>query len=177
MNIYTRNGDRGFTDTLAAGRVPKSSPLIEALGTMDEFMACCGLVRARIHEKASGQVSDLEEFILATMDFIQESILAINGRLVTNDPNNDGVTEKDVKRIEDGIDTMWKGMKTIGFIKFGANMLSAELQHARAVCRRAERELWKIPSHYMDHHTLTAQFMNRLSDLLFVLGYITAERV
>lgn len=178
MKIYTRGGDRGFTGTLRGDRVPKSSQLMEALGTMDEFMTCCGLVKQALltQDHCLAHMGDVERELFDAMDFIQVRIMSINGKLVGDDAA-DGVSEEDVKRVEDGLDRFSSELDSMkGFVTFGGGTISSYVQHARAVCRRAERELWRLPSHYLEHHSVTAQFINRISDWLFAFGYVLAQK-
>ena len=178
MKLYTREGDRGFTRTSQDNRVPKSSQLMEALGALDEFMTCCGLVKQALlsSNHCFRNMDEFERNVYDAMDFIQDRIKCISSKLVDND-SSDSVSAEDVKHVEAELDKFAPILNLLSdVLKFGGGKCSSYVQHARAVCRRAERELWRLPSHYLEHHTTTAQFINRISDWLLALSYILINR-
>ncbi|MDP4199017.1 MAG: cob(I)yrinic acid a,c-diamide adenosyltransferase [Bacteroidota bacterium] len=164
MKIYTKTGDDGTTGLFGGGRVPKDSPRIEAYGTVDELNSCIGLVRA-----ASG------ELFVDLLQRISEELFVLGGDLATpletrSDYEVPRIGESQVRALELAIDEHDAQLPSLKrFILPGGTPLAAHLHHARTVCRRAERLLV----------TLTTRekigpndiiYLNRLSDLLFVLA-------
>jgi cob(I)alamin adenosyltransferase len=164
MKIYTKTGDRGDTSLFGGQRVPKDALRIEAYGTLDELNSVLGMVRA---ENADAGVDSL----LAP---IQERLFEIGADLAT--PRS--IEKRVVRRIEprdataleksiDILDPALKPLKT--FILPGGSRVAAQLHHARTVCRRAERVVVRL-SRNEDIGEGIPVYLNRLSDLLFVLA-------
>ena len=165
MKIYTRNGDEGETGLLYGGKVSKSSTLPEAYGTVDEAQAILGLVRTEC-EKGS----DLEEKII----HIERDLYVLMAELATDPSNHDKlepgkskVNEEMIQFLEqfiDDISTRFELPKE--FVIPGQNRISALLEVARTVVRRAERRT--ISCGIED--SLTIPYLNRLSDLLWAMA-------
>jgi cob(I)alamin adenosyltransferase len=165
VKIYTKTGDDGTTGLLGRGRVLKSDSRIAAYGTVDELNATLGVVRAHGLDAATDQlVAQLQDEL-----FLVGSALA--------DPLPDGrfyntITHSHVERLEDVIDAIEAQLEPLlQFILPGGVPAAAHLHLARTVCRRAERlavELSQKPDEAVAHSVLV--YLNRLSDLLFVLA-------
>lgn len=170
--VYTRGGDKGTTRLAGGQEVAKTHPRIEAYGTLDELNACMGLIAEELrrseteHEAAPA----LRKKVLR----IQNELFDVGGELATlpedRHPMQAVVTAGDVERLETEIDAANDALPTLrSFVLPGGGMLSAFFHQARTVCRRAERRL-------LDLHAEEAlraevmQYVNRLSDWLFVLG-------
>ncbi len=171
MKIYTRSGDRGDTELSDGTRVPKSDPRIDACGEIDELSACLGVVRA---------CPGLEADVAAVLDHLQRDLFALGARLadpagraagrVTKAP----LSETDVQRLEAWIDRFERELPPLGhFVSPAGSAAGAALHLARAVCRRAERRLVMLGADRIEPEPLA--YINRLSDLLFVLAR-TANR-
>jgi len=163
VKIYTRTGDDGRTNLIGRARVPKSSPRVEAYGTVDELNACIGVARAH----AGGWFEDE----LAEM---QGKLLEIGAELATVDAGAlaklPRVSDGDVARLEAWIDRLDAGLQPLRrFILPGGMPLAAHLQVARTVCRRAERRLVTL-SETEPVEPRIGRYLNRLSDLLFVMA-------
>ena len=172
VKIYTKKGDDGTTSLWYGGRVPKASPRTEAYGTLDEACSALGLARALCSSDDAGQ--ELAADILRLQDdlFIAGSELATApeaaGRL------EDGisrVTEEMVAEAERLIDRYMAEVELPPkFVIPGGNQLSAQLDVARTVIRRAERrvstlvEAGEIASETLVH------FVNRASDLAYAMA-------
>jgi len=165
LRIYTRTGDDGTTGLLYGGRVAKDSPLMQLTGTVDEAQAVLGMARA---EAIPG--SELDELLT-----VLERELYVLMAEVTTDPSHriklvagkTLVTEGMVEALEARIDSLIDRVDMpTEFVVPGATRISAVLDLARTVVRRAERLLVSDP--IVD--SLVGQYLNRLSDLLWALA-------
>ena len=168
MRIYTRTGDDGTTGLLYGGRVSKADPATEAYGSVDETVAALGLARA-LAEDAGARAVILR---------LQRELFVVGADLATNPGERDklkpGVSLVEpsmVSGLEDLIDrTVQEHPLPQEFIVPGANPVSAALDVARTATRRAERrsvELRQAGGTVTDD---VLHYLNRLSDLLFVLA-------
>lgn len=166
--IYTRTGDDGTTGLLYGGRIPKDDLLTDAYGTTDEAVALLGLARAQAREEA------MHSDLLA----LQRELFVVGADLATNPPERDKlepevslVTERMVTRLEQRIDDLVaeRPLPQV-FIVPGANPASATLDVARAVVRRAERAVVALEHAQREVNPQVRRYLNRLSDLLFVLA-------
>jgi len=170
MKIYTKTGDGGDTSLFGGQRVPKDALRIEAYGTVDELNSVLGIALA----------DGPEEEIRSVLLQIQHRLFGLGADLAT--PRS--VTRKHIKRIEPR-DALWlereidrfeKLLKPLhSFILPGGSHLAAHLHFARTVCRRAERVVVRL-SRNEDIGEGMTMFLNRLSDLLFVLARYANER-
>ncbi len=164
MKIYTRTGDAGGTALFAGGRVAKHHARVEAYGTIDELNSVLGLARA---SKPSRQVD-------AWLEKAQNQLFHLGADLATPlDAKADWITrvsKADVEWLERSIDQMSQDLAPLSnFILPGGAPAAAQIQLARAVCRRAERLIVKLAeSEDISEHALP--YVNRLSDWLFTLA-------
>ena len=164
MKIYTRAGDDGNTGLLGPGRVPKSSPRVEAYGTVDELNAALGAVDAL----------DRERWLAAELAEIQARLFTLGAELATTSEQALAALERigdaDVLRLESWIDRLEADLAPLqSFILPGGTALGAQLHLARTVCRRAERRVVTLLEHEAVEGRLV-RYLNRLSDLLFVMA-------
>jgi len=166
MKIYTRTGDDGTTGLFGGERVAKTSPRVEAYGTVDELNSIIGLARA-----AAGDAELLD--VLAA---IQADLMVVGGDLATrgDSPARGQVVplvgEADVKRLEGWIDALADKLPAMRhFILPGGCELAARLHVVRVVCRRAERAVLHLRQ-TEKANGLVVPYLNRLSDLLFVMA-------
>lgn len=165
MKIYTRTGDDGSTRLYRGGRVPKDHELPEAYGTVDEAQAAIGVARAE-----SGEGSELDELLVG----LQRDLWVLMGELATSEAERDQlvadeslVTEAMVTRLEGLIDdVMGRFEAPTEFVVPGQNRVSAGLDMARTVVRRAERR--SIGVAFAGSHVVP--YLNRLSDLLWSIA-------
>jgi cob(I)alamin adenosyltransferase len=155
--IYTRGGDAGETSLGAGSRVPKTDPRIEAVGEVDELNSLIGWSRA----------IDGAPLVLAR---IQNELFDLGADLATP-PSAAGerlrVTQELVDRLEAECDAANAELEPLkSFVLPGGTELGARLFVARAVCRRAERGVLRVD----EASPLVAVYLNRLSDLLFILA-------
>jgi cob(I)alamin adenosyltransferase len=168
MRIYTRSGDDGTTGLLYGGRVSKANPAAEAYGTTDEAVAAIGLARA-LSEHAGLQGVLLQ---------VQRDLFVVGADLATNPaqrgkltPEVSLVTEAMVQALEERIDdTVQEHPLPEEFVVPGASPVSAALDVARTVVRRAERRAVELRTSGVDVNPEAIKYLNRLSDFLFVLA-------
>jgi len=172
MKIYTRTGDRGETALFGGTRVSKADPRVAAYGDVDELNACLGLVRAE---------ADLPADISAVIEQLQRDLFAIGARLadpaekIAERVTKVAVTDADVARLEGWIDRFEAELPPLRrFILPGGSRAGALLHLSRTVCRRAERAMVALGVSHLDDHVLC--FVNRLSDLLFVIARAVNHR-
>lgn len=164
QKIYTRTGDKGDTSLFGGQRVPKDALRIEAYGTVDELNSVLGIVLAEARDPG----------IVKILTHIQSQLFAVGADLAT--PRS--VERKNVRRFEPKdchplermIDSLESHLKPLrSFILPGGSPIAARLHFARTVCRRAERCVVRLSRHE-DIGEGMMMYLNRLSDLLFVLA-------
>lgn len=165
MKIYTRGGDKGKTGIHGGQRVDKDDIRIEANGCIDELNSMIGIVRSflpREHEWQS---------LLFT---IQSELMIVMSHVATpssiRDRNPNELKESLAALCEEYIDNLTDKMgQSTSFILPGGNAVSAHLQMARTIARRAERRLWTLNKQDEVPETIL-RFINRLSDLFFTMA-------
>jgi cob(I)alamin adenosyltransferase len=164
MKIYTKTGDKGDTSLFGGQRVPKDALRIEAYGTVDELNSQIGLVRAdnsdpeidRIMEQVQNELFELGAD-LATPRSVEKSQIK-------------RVEPRDVSDLEKIIDTVEAHLRPLrSFVLPGGTPVAARIHFARTVCRRAERIVVRLSRNEDIGESITT-YLNRLSDLLFVLA-------
>jgi cob(I)alamin adenosyltransferase len=167
MKIYTRTGDDGSTGLFGGGRLSKSHPRIEAYGTVDEANAVLGLARTLLG--ATEYEVEAADMIAA----LQHDLFVLGGDLASP-----GEQKYPVPRIEDShvqhletlIDQLENDLPALeNFILPGGSQGGATLHLARTVSRRAERLVVELSQQEAVSEPI-ARYMNRLSDLLFVMA-------
>jgi len=177
--VYTRTGDRGETALVGGRRVPKDAPRIEAYGTVDELNAVLGLARVFNAERlAEGEGP---QWLDETLRRLQNQLFDLGSELATpEDAVYEGmyrVGQVDVTELEKLIDRCQKELAPLkSFVLPGGGRVGAFLHQARTVCRRAEREILRL-SHAEPLPEWPLRYVNRLSDLLFVLSRWVARRL
>ena len=170
--VYTRRGDRGETDLVGGARVPKDHPRIDAYGTVDELNAALGTVRAfNASERGHDRVRRELDAILRKL---QSELFDLGAELAT--PPSSFVQgmfrvgESEVTALETIMDRCQKDLAPLqSFVLPGGGRTSALLHVARTVCRRAERDVLRL-MRAEDVGAGPLRYLNRLSDLLFVLS-------
>ena len=180
MKIYTKTGDSGTTGLFAGPRVDKDHPRIEAYGSVDELSAVLGLAIAHLSaelQAGAGQVpadpslAELSEFLCT----VQSDLFSIGAELATPEPAKHGmclITPQRIEALEHTIDRLDAQLPAlVNFILPGGSPAAATIQFGRTVCRRAERAVVGL-ARMADVHDchLSVVYLNRLSDLLFVIA-------
>jgi cob(I)alamin adenosyltransferase len=160
--IYTRGGDHGETSLGDGSRIAKTDPRVEAMGEVDELNSLIGWALA-----ADGAPGLLRR--------VQNELFDLGADLAT--PESPGrtrlrVTQEAIERLEGDCDLANAELEPLrSFVLPGGSELAARLYVARAVCRRAERRVLAVE----DVSSLVAVYLNRLSDLLFILARTANE--
>ncbi|HZL02717.1 MAG TPA: cob(I)yrinic acid a,c-diamide adenosyltransferase [Cellulomonas sp.] len=166
--IYTQTGDDGSTDVFLGGRVSKGGELVDAYGDVDEAVAALGVARSMCTEPL------LAELLLA----LQRDLFVAAADLAANPDKRERltggvslVTADMVARLEEHIDRLVaeRPLRPV-FIVPGATPTGAAIDHARTVVRRAERQVVRAQDHGQTVNPEVVRYLNRLSDLAFVLA-------
>lgn len=171
MAIITKTGDKGTTGIFGGERVPKDDIRIEANGTMDELNAHLGLIRSMLELGSSTHT-----FIGALQMQMMQMMSLVATRSERRGENPNSFSTEWLTELETTTKQMMDELPdNRSFILPGGTPLSAHIQLGRAVCRRAERRLWTL------HRTDPLpdgliQWVNRLSDYLFVLAKIEMQK-
>lgn len=169
MSIVTKTGDEGETSLMYGRRLPKNNPRSEAYGAVDEFTAALGLARANCDDK----------FVSDQIFAIQKELINVMGELSTLPEDRlryvkDGfqvVDAKMVDRIGSVISDLEKDKALFpkDWVIPGKNQVSAALDLARTICRRAERHVAALK----DPNGEILRYLNRLSDFCWILARFT----
>lgn len=169
MKVYTRKGDRGETSLFSGERVKKSDIRVDTYGTIDEVNSFLGLAKCEISD------SDIVETIFS----IQQDLFVLAAELATTGNTKalaKRIGQADVERIEGYIDHFTSEVGQLhGFITPGECVGAARLDVCRTVVRRMERLLTLLTEYEAIRPEIIA-FVNRLSDLLFILARVVARR-
>jgi cob(I)alamin adenosyltransferase len=162
--IYTRTGDDGTTGLGDGSRVPKENPRVEAYGAVDEANSAIGVVLS---------VAALPPAIISCLTEVQHDLFDLGGELCI--PGTTMIDAARVERLETELDGFNEALPPLKeFILPGGGPAAAACHVARAVCRRAERRCWSLArTETVSPETL--KYLNRLSDLLFVLARVLAR--
>lgn len=171
-SIVTKTGDDGTTGLLMGGRVQKNDPRIQSIGAIDELNAYLGVCKASI-----GKTSE----IYHNLQWIQVTLVQIMGELAVLEINYSKWDKSDISRNrlqQPTLDALEDQIKLIesskpdfsGWMTPGSNIQSANLDYATRVCRRAERELVTLVEENPRIRVLISQYINRLSDYLWLLA-------
>jgi len=172
MKIYTKTGDKGQTALIGGRRVSKADLRIDAYGTVDELNSWIGLVR---DQAVSASRKDL-------LKEIQDRLFTVGAELAT-DPGKaprqamPAITPADVAQLEDAMDAMDAELPELrAFVLPGGHQAVSFCHLARTVCRRAERLVIALDA-TNPGDPLVIQYLNRLSDYLFVLSRKMAQEL
>lgn len=163
--IYTRTGDDGTTGLANGERIDKADPRVDALGNVDEINSALGLLLA---------ASEVPPQIRATLSRIQHELFEIGAELSL--PGHRRITDAQVSELERDLDELNAALPPLKeFVLPGGTRAAATCHIARTICRRAERSAWaanKLAALNPD----ALRYLNRLSDLLFVIARYLARR-
>jgi cob(I)alamin adenosyltransferase len=176
--VYTRQGDRGETRLVGGKRTSKDDPRIESYGTIDELNAVLGIVRAFNDGRPASRVRQRLDLILRQ---IQNELFDLGSELASPpEAVWEGMIRigaEQVQTLERTIDECQRDLPPLkSFILPGGGMIAAFLHQARTVCRRAEREIVRLRRRELVADE-SLRYVNRLSDLLFVLARWTAKHL
>jgi cob(I)alamin adenosyltransferase len=164
MKIYTKTGDHGETSLFGGQRVPKDALRIDAYGTVDELNSILGVVRSlKPHHEIDAILQHLQEDLFALGADLATPAEKSSAKTPRIGPGHSENLEKIIDSLESHLQPLTK------FILPGGSPVGAQLQAARTVCRRAERLVVRL-SREEKIGSPPLVYLNRLSDLLFVLA-------
>ena len=168
MKIYTKTGDDGNTGLQGNFRIAKSHPRIISYGTVDEVNAALGMVLANL----------LDEDIVEILTEIQNDLFLVGADL--SNPNLNDVKNRVsldmIKKIEQTIDKFESELPPLtNFILPGGDITAAQLHYVRTIVRRAETQVVQL-SENDEINSNCIKYLNRLSDLFFVMGRLINKR-
>lgn len=162
--IYTRTGDDGTTGLGDGSRVTKDDPRVEAYGCVDECNSAIGVVLA-----VPGLPADVRDLLLN----VQHELFDLGGELCI--PGHRAIEARHVAALEAWLDAFNERLPPLKeFILPGGGTAAAACHLARAICRRAERRCWSL-ARAQTVAPEPLQYLNRLSDLLFVIARVLAR--
>ncbi len=162
--IYTRTGDDGTTGLGDGTRIAKDDIRIEAFGTVDEANSAVGMVLT---------VKDIPDDIRACLIEVQHELFDLGGELAT--PGYHAIHQKHVERLEHALDEFNSNLPPLKeFILPGGGIAATACHLARTITRRAERHVWTLAKRDAVSAEVT-MYLNRLSDLLFVMSRLLAR--
>lgn len=175
MKIYTRTGDSGQTGLFGGGRVPKDDARVATYGTVDETNSAVGLARAQLSTRDGGEATGWAASLDHDLAEIQSLLFDLGADLATPLKAKTReyvrpIDQADIDRLESLIDRYDAELQPLTqFILPAGTAAAASLHLARSVSRRAEREAVAL-ARAVEVNPLAQVFLNRLSDLLFVLA-------
>ncbi len=172
--IYTKTGDKGNTSLIGGTKVPKSHLRIEAYGTVDELNSYIGLCKDLLAETYD---------VALLLQEIQDRLFTIGSALAC-DPEKEqklkipDLFESDITVLENAIDKMNEVLEPMrSFILPGGHPTISHIHIARCVSRRAERAVVRLHTEAHEVAPIIIQYLNRLSDYLFVLARKTGQQL
>jgi cob(I)alamin adenosyltransferase len=172
-SIATRTGDDGTTSLLYGQRVPKDHPQVEAVGAFDELNTALGTVKPLLGPGPRGRETH------ALLTTVQKNLVALMGELACAESDTarytaskfEKIAPADLARLDAEVTALEaRGLKFDGWSTPGATALAAALDVARSTARRAERRLTALPAAGRTVRPDLRQFVNRLSDTLWLLA-------
>ena len=152
--LYTGYGDKGYTETLKNKHISKCDVLMELMGTLDEFSSCLGVAKAHTNdEKLTIDIESLQKKLISIMSELAGGKISVT---------------KDCVKVVEGMTDGYSG-NFEGFVLSGANVVSAYLDLARCVVRRAERTAAKLLQQGRIRE-VTFVYLNRTSDLVYAMS-------
>ena len=167
--VYTKGGDKGETSLIGGDRVSKADPRLECYGTIDELNAVVGLVIEALAQAAAGA------HLTPILRRVQNELFNLGCELATPDAERRAklprIEARHVEGLERDIDAVHDDLPALtSFVLPGGGWASAYCHLARTVCRRAERLVVGLAQAEDIGGDLPVQYLNRLSDALFVWG-------
>lgn len=163
-NIYTRTGDDGTTGLGDGSRTSKDSARVEAYGTVDEANSAIGMVLA---------ADDVPDDVRRCLTDVQHDLFELGGELCI--PGHSAITDAFIARLENELDSFNSDLPRLKeFILPGGGQAAAACHLARTIVRRAERRAYTL-ANVEDVRPEVVKYLNRLSDLLFVVARVIAR--
>ena len=172
MTITTKRGDEGFMDLLFGGKIGKTDPQVEALGTVDELNAVLGMARVAMDGEGAEAIDRIQAWLVTLMG----ELAMLVGKDAEYEKAGFGrIGEVEIGRLQGWCSVIEEGRKFKGWLRPGekGGELAARLHVARTVARRAERRAWSAPDEVASGDLRI--FLNRLSDLLWLVARKSEE--
>jgi len=178
--VYTRSGDKGKTSLVGGQRVDKDSLKLDCYGTVDELICFVGMARTLLSTKKNGLPKKTIQELETSLKQIQNKLFDIGSILATpaGKPyaNMPKILDADATALEKSMDEMQKSLSSLtSFVLPGGSELNASLHQCRAICRRAERLICGLSKEEKVSQSLI-KYINRLSDLLFVMSRYVSKK-
>lgn len=162
--IYTRAGDRGMTRLASGEAVAKTSPRIRSCGDLDETNSAIGVVLS---------ATDVPAAVREALTAVQQDLFDLGAEVAL--PDRPRASDAHIERLERQLDAFNAELPPLQeFVLPGGPPGAAACHLARAVCRRAERTIWEL-AESTDVNPALPKYLNRLSDLLFVIARVLAR--
>jgi len=173
--VYTKGGDKGETSLIGGDRVSKADPRLDCYGTIDEVNATIGLIIEALVDSAAG------EHLTPILRRVQNELFNLGCELATPDAERRAklprIELRHVEALERDIDAVNDDLPVLkSFVLPGGGKASAHCHLSRTVCRRAERLVVGLSEAEHIGSELPVQYLNRLSDALFVWGRWCAHK-
>lgn len=171
-SIYTKTGDKGNTSLVGGKRVPKTHIRLDAYGTIDELNSFVGLLVCEVKDE------ELREFLL----YIQNKLFVVGSYLATEveaqTPTSAQIIgDRDIELLETMMDNLDAKLPKLNrFILPGGTESAARAHICRTICRRAERNVYKVADEFPIHEMILI-FLNRLSDLFFLVARTECQKL
>jgi len=174
-SIATKTGDDGTTSLLYGQRVAKTHPQIEAVGALDELNVALGAVK----------LAAADDAIKSLLENVQHNLVALMGEVSCAESDITRWQDSSFAKLSDAALTATdehiaaleaKGLRFDGWATPGANAAAVAFDTARVIARRAERRLLALPAHGRNPRPLLGAYLNRLSDLLWLLARAAENR-
>jgi len=164
--IYTRTGDKGETGLADGSRIKKSALRMDVIGTIDELNSWLGAVISTLQVDSDKKL----ELAHSYLSGLQHTLFDLGGELAI--PGSALIDASDVELVEEKIDLLNDALEPLkNFVLPGGSASASQMHLARTCCRRSERLLFTLLEQEEDKvNPLSVQFINRLSDFLFVLS-------
>ncbi len=178
--VYTRTGDQGETSLVGRVRISKGSEKLEAYGTIDELICFVGTARSWLDAHPSELPEAEHKGLIELLKRIQNELFDAGSILATpaGKPYETMpvITEEQIKALEEAMDGFQTYLEPLpSFVLPGGSLLNAYLHQCRAVCRRAERVIVRLAGEE-ELYPNVLKYVNRLSDLFFVMARYAAKR-
>lgn len=172
ISISTKKGDQGYSFLADGTKLPKDDLVFEVLGSIDELNSQIGLVVAQLQST----VITKKEFITSNLEDVQSNLYLLSGIIAKASKLSFSKTKlTKIEKLGDDLQENMKDGWTTKFLYPGGSIIGAHLDIARSVCRRCERDIFSY-SRYLEEiknkkkvRPVVLQYINRLSDLLFIL--------
>lgn len=159
-SIVTKKGDKGYTYISFGNRLSKDDLTIEELGTMDELVSFLGMAKSLVKDKEGKSI----------LERIQKDLFIVENQILGVDSKKLKPVSRRIRLLENTIKELEKKFKFKNFVLPGDNLVSSTLHVARAVARRLERRAAILKNKKDFNSAHITIYLNRLSDLLFLLA-------